>query len=108
VGTYDKVAGFVEDLQKVGKSLDSAQTAYSLAFNKFSTGKGNIVGQADRLRDLGLKLKKALPAELVDQARAAELPRALESDNDEDLVPNITAPQEVAGVLESEDVAGAA
>lgn len=81
---YDKVAGFVEDLQKVGKSLDAAQTAYSLALNKFSTGKGNLVGQADRLRELGLKLKKVLPAELVDQARAAELPRSTDSDNDDE------------------------
>ncbi|HEX5656769.1 MAG TPA: DNA recombination protein RmuC [Polyangiales bacterium] len=79
---YDKLAGFVVDLEKVGASLNAAQRSYEGALNKFSTGKGNLVGQADRLKQLGLKLKKTLPAELVDQARIGEVALPGENDND--------------------------
>ncbi len=79
---YDKLVGFVGDLEKVGSSLESARRAYDGAFNKFSSGKGNLVGQADRIRQLGVKLKKTLPAELVDQARIGDVTWPTEQEND--------------------------
>lgn len=62
---YDKLRGFVEDLQNVGQRLSQAQTAYDDALGKLSTGKGNVLRSAERLLDLGVKVKKALPAELT-------------------------------------------
>ena len=65
---YDRLVGFVEDLQTVGTRLSQAQTAYDFAHKKLSTGKGNVIRQAEMLRGLGVKPNKALPAPLVEGA----------------------------------------
>lgn len=64
---YDKFAGFVDDLKKIEKGIKSSQTAYDSAFNKLQTGKGNIIGQTEKLKSLGAKAKKSLPSELTEQ-----------------------------------------
>jgi DNA recombination protein RmuC len=63
---YDKFVGFVEDLQAVGDRMEQAKTSYRDALNKLSTGKGNLIRQAEMLRELRVKPKKSLPAELVE------------------------------------------
>jgi DNA recombination protein RmuC len=63
---HDKLVGFVEDLKCVGDRLDQAKSSYSEAFSKLATGKGNAIRQAVMLRELGVKPKKNLPAELVE------------------------------------------
>ena len=69
---YDKLSAFVADLQKVGSKLKDAQSAYDEAEKRLSTGKGNVIRQAEMLKDLGVKTTKALPNALVDSARDAE------------------------------------
>jgi DNA recombination protein RmuC len=71
---YDKLAAFVADLQKVGSKLKDAQTAYDDAEKRLSTGKGNVIRQAQMLKDLGVKAAKALPDALVDASGAHDLP----------------------------------
>jgi len=63
---YDKLAGFVEDMRTLGERLDQARTSYGQAVSKFSTGKGNVIRQAEMLKALGVKPKKNLPPELLD------------------------------------------
>jgi DNA recombination protein RmuC len=63
---YDKLVGFVDDLKSVGDRLEQAKSSYGQALSKLSTGKGNVIRQAEMLKGLGVKSKKALPAELVD------------------------------------------
>ncbi len=63
---YDKLVGFVDDLKSVGDRLEQAKTSYGLALGKLSTGKGNVIRQAEMLKSLGVKPKKNLPPELVD------------------------------------------
>lgn len=63
---YDKFVGFVADLNKVGKSLDDAQGQYRQALGKLSQGRGNLVRQAEMLRELGVSPSKQLPAALLD------------------------------------------
>lgn len=58
---YDKLAGFVTDLQAVGSKLQGAQQSYTDAFKKLSSGRGSVIRQAELLRDLGVKPNKALP-----------------------------------------------
>lgn len=70
---YDKLAGFVEDLDTLGNRLQQAQKAYDGAYNKFTGGRGNVIRQAEMLKDLGVKPAKQLPQNLVDAA-AEELP----------------------------------
>jgi DNA recombination protein RmuC len=70
---YDKFVGFVEDLTSLGTRLRQAQTEYDGAYAKLTTGRMHLVGQAERLRDLGVKPAKSLPPALIDSAME-ELP----------------------------------
>jgi DNA recombination protein RmuC len=63
---YDKFCGFIEDLELVGQRIEQARTAYDSSFKKLSTGQGNLVRQAQMLRDLGLKPTKNLPSSVVE------------------------------------------
>jgi DNA recombination protein RmuC len=69
---YDKLVGFVDDLKGVGDRLEQAKTSYGLALGKLSTGKGNVIRQAEMLKALGVKAKKNLPPELVDASAEDE------------------------------------
>ncbi|HIP21176.1 MAG TPA: DNA recombination protein RmuC [Sulfurimonas sp.] len=57
---YDKLVGFVEELQKVGIHLDKAQGAYETSMNRLKTGRGNVIKRAENIVKLGLKPKKKL------------------------------------------------
>jgi DNA recombination protein RmuC len=65
---YDKLVGFVSDLQKVGERIQQAQNCYNDARKKFSEGNGNVIRQAEMLKNLGVKPTKALPAQWVEPA----------------------------------------
>jgi DNA recombination protein RmuC len=69
---YDKLAAFVGDLQKVGTKLKDAQSAYDEAEKKLSSGRGNVIRQAEMLKALGVKATKALPNTLVEAAGDVE------------------------------------
>ncbi len=62
---YDKLVGFIDDFQKVKRSLDAADRAYADAFGKLSDGKGNMLSTATRIKELGAKANKELPSELI-------------------------------------------
>jgi DNA recombination protein RmuC len=65
---YDKFAGFVVDLEDIGSKLRVAQASYEAAHNKLASGHGNIVSRVENLRLLGARVKKGLPADLVEDA----------------------------------------
>jgi DNA recombination protein RmuC len=75
---YDKLCGFVADLQKVGDRLTQAKTAYDDAYGKLKSGKGNAIRQAQMLCDLGVKPSKSLPAALVQAAADDEVAPTIE------------------------------
>jgi DNA recombination protein RmuC len=78
---YDKFVGFVEDMNSLGNRLKQAQSHYDEAYGKLTTGRGNLVGQAQKLRQLGVKPSKSLAPALVDGAyESDELPFVLEED----------------------------
>lgn len=58
---YDKVHGFLEDMKKVGKAISTADDAHKSALNKLSDGRGSVVKQAEKLKDMGAKTTKSLP-----------------------------------------------
>lgn len=62
---YDKFVGFSNDLRKIGDKLDDAKNAYSDAFNKLSSGSGNLVGRVESLRKLGAKASKKLDPKFI-------------------------------------------
>lgn len=59
---YDKVAGFLATLDRVGGHLDKARTSFDDARSQLSTGRGNVVRQVEMLRELGAKSSKPMPA----------------------------------------------
>lgn len=61
---YDKFAAFVSDLDKVGKNIVDTQKSYESAFNKLTSGRGNLLNRVEKLRELGAKTTKKL--ELTD------------------------------------------
>lgn len=64
----DKLAGFVSDLTDIGSKLEATRRSYDAALNKLSTGKGNLVRRAEKIRELGAKSSKELPAQLIENA----------------------------------------
>ena len=65
---YDRLTGFVTDLERVGKNLRQAQEAYGEAFDKLTKNKGNVIRQAEMLRELGVKPNKSLPPSLLESS----------------------------------------
>lgn len=63
---YDKITGFVEDMQALGRQLSLAERAYQGAMGKLSQGNGNMLRQAEMLKDMGAKAGKQLPKELLE------------------------------------------
>jgi len=66
---YDKFEGFVIDLTKVGKKMDDAKTEYKGAMNKLVEGRGNIVTSIEKLKKMGAKAKKSIPAPILKRAQ---------------------------------------
>lgn len=65
---YDKLCGYLEDMEKLGRALDSADKSYQQAMNKLSSGKGNVIRQAHQMQQLGVPTSKKLTPQLLDQA----------------------------------------
>ena len=63
---YDKFAGFVESMQEIGFRLDQAQSSYSEAMSRMKHGRGNLLRQAEQLKEFGIKPKKNLPEHLLE------------------------------------------
>jgi len=57
---YDKLALFVEELDRVEGHLDKAKDGYSEARKKLATGKGNLISRAEKIKTLGVAPKKEL------------------------------------------------
>ena len=53
----DKLSGFVADLDEVGSRLGQAQEAFGEARKKLGTGRGNLLGRAKTIADLGARVK---------------------------------------------------
>jgi DNA recombination protein RmuC len=62
---YDKFVGFLGDMENIEKYISRAGESWKEAMTKLKTGRGNLIGQAEKLRKLGLKPKKSLPGGLI-------------------------------------------
>ncbi|MCD6525489.1 MAG: DNA recombination protein RmuC [Desulfuromonas sp.] len=69
---YDKLRGFVEDMEKLGVQLAGVDQSYSSAMNKLCQGRGNLISQASRFVDLGVKVRKPLPKSVMERAELEE------------------------------------
>ena len=69
---YEKLRLFVEEMQQMGGSLHKAQESYDKAMGRLVNGRGNLIAQAERFRELGVEVTKPLPDALVDRALERE------------------------------------
>ena len=58
---YDKFVGFLSSIDDIGKALGKATDAHEKAFSQLSSGSGNLVGQVEKLKAMGIRTKKELP-----------------------------------------------
>lgn len=63
---YDKFASFIEDVDKLGRNIETIQKTYTEASKKLYTGKGNLVRRAEVLRELGAAASKQIPDKFLD------------------------------------------
>lgn len=68
---YDKLASVQESFEKVGKGIDSAQSAYKQALGQLFTGRGNYAKQLESLRDMGIAPNKRLRLGAEDESAPA-------------------------------------
>ncbi len=61
---YDKLQGVVEEVDKLGKQLGTVQGTYDTLYGRLASGRGNLVGQAEKLRELGAPVKKPIVPQL--------------------------------------------
>ncbi|MFO6299776.1 DNA recombination protein RmuC [Rahnella selenatireducens] len=71
---YDKLRLFVDDMESMGQSLDKAQGSYRSAMNKLSQGRGNLIGQVESFRALGVEVKRPISPSLAEIAKAENEP----------------------------------
>lgn len=64
---YDKMRLFVDDIQVLGQSLSKAQLNYQSAIKKLAEGKGNLISQAESLKELGIEVKRPIDTEFSKQ-----------------------------------------
>ncbi|MDD2288856.1 MAG: DNA recombination protein RmuC [Bacteroidales bacterium] len=56
-----KFENFIETLSALGGSIKKSQEAYDAAMGQLRDGSGNLIGQANKLKELGIKAYKNLP-----------------------------------------------
>lgn len=59
---YDKFVGLAESLTDLGRSLDGTTKKYDDIMGKLQNGRGNLMTRVEKLRKLGARTSKSLPA----------------------------------------------
>ncbi len=60
---YDKFCSFAKSMDDIGASIDKTSVAYDNARKILVTGKGSMMSRFEKIRSLGAKTTKSLPAE---------------------------------------------
>ena len=68
---YDKIAGFVKDMDDLGKKIAGVHDVYDKAYKNLTTGPGNIVKRTQDLQALGIKTSKTMPQGLLEEGEDA-------------------------------------
>lgn len=63
---YDKFVGFLEDLESIETNFKRVNTQLDDAKKKLSTGRGNIIGKVEKLKELGAKASKNIDTKYLD------------------------------------------
>lgn len=69
---YEKLVSFTETFERIGETLRTTSNAYDTALNQLSAGKGNVIRQAEMLRQLGITPKRKISSRLSSQEENRE------------------------------------
>lgn len=75
---YDKFVNFAEDMDELGKKIDTTRRSYDAAMNKLQLGRGNLISRAETLRELGARASKQQMPDRLEQARQSDPDREVE------------------------------
>lgn len=64
---YDKFVDFIKDMENIDRSLKNTTDHFEKAMAKLSLGRGNLVKKTEDLKRLGLKTKKNIPSEYLEE-----------------------------------------
>ena len=70
---YDKFCGFIDSLKSVGKHIGRASDEYDNALRLLSSGRGNLISQAENIKKLGLKTKKNISQSLIEENTSEQI-----------------------------------
>lgn len=62
---YDKFAGFIADMENIGRNIKQSQDAYDKAMNKLTEGRGNLATTAEKVKKLGAKANKQIDQKYI-------------------------------------------
>ncbi len=62
---YEKFVGFLNSMEDVGNHIGKTQDAYNKALGQLKQGRGNLIRQAEKLKELGIKSQKQLPPSMM-------------------------------------------
>lgn len=65
---YDKFKLFMDDMVKVGNQLNTTKSTYEDAMKKLVEGRGNLIRQAEKLREMGARNTRKLDEKLIQRA----------------------------------------
>ncbi len=65
---YDKFKLFMDDMVKVGNQLTATRNSYEDAMKKLVNGRGNLVSQAEKLREMGARNTRRIDEKIVRRA----------------------------------------
>lgn len=65
---YDKFVILLNNLKDLGKHMDRTHVSYQKAMENLSEGRGNLVGQVEKLKKLGVNAKKTIHSEIKEQS----------------------------------------
>ena len=79
---YEKFAGFVTDMEMIGDGIRRADQNYANAMKKLADGPGNLIGQVEKLKELGIRTNKSIPRKLLDRAAVDQTELALTTESE--------------------------
>ncbi len=64
---YDKFVGFLTDLEKIGANIERARVSFDEAKKKLKTGRGNIINQLEKMKEMGAKATKSISEKYLEE-----------------------------------------
>lgn len=62
---YDKFIGLLDGIEQIGSRIRQTHEAYEDVLGRMSTGKGNLLRQVERLKELGAKTEKQIESKTL-------------------------------------------